>query len=84
VGLRRILITLTWNCYRDLLNLCLQHLIEAQLVLRSYCEVVHLGIDVPPRACQWHESFCQLHHLSLPDCNTLIFTWKQNSRIFLK
>jgi hypothetical protein len=23
-----------------------QHLIEAQLVLRSYCEVVHLGIDV--------------------------------------
>jgi hypothetical protein len=29
-----------------LLNLCLQHLIEAQLVLRSYCEVVHLGIDV--------------------------------------
>jgi hypothetical protein len=28
------------------LNLCLQHLIEAQLVLRSYCEVVHLGIDV--------------------------------------
>jgi hypothetical protein len=46
VGLRRILITLTWNCYRDLLNLCLQHLIEAQLVLRSYCEVVHHGIDV--------------------------------------
>jgi hypothetical protein len=29
-----------------LLNLCLQHLIEAQLVLCSYCEVVHLGIDV--------------------------------------
>jgi hypothetical protein len=28
------------------LNLCFQHLIEAQLVLRSYCEVVHLGIDV--------------------------------------
>jgi hypothetical protein len=29
-----------------LLNLCLQHLIKAQLVLRSYCELVHLGIDV--------------------------------------
>jgi hypothetical protein len=29
-----------------LLNLCLQHLIEAQLVLCSYCEVVHLGINV--------------------------------------
>jgi hypothetical protein len=29
-----------------LLNLCLQHLIEAQLVLCSYCETVHLGIDV--------------------------------------
>jgi hypothetical protein len=45
-GLRRIPITLTWNCFRDLLNLCFQHLIEAQLVLRSYCDVVHLGIDV--------------------------------------
>jgi hypothetical protein len=45
-GLRRIPITLTWNFYRDLLNLCLQHLIEAQLVLCSYCEAVHLGIDV--------------------------------------
>jgi hypothetical protein len=44
--LRRIPITLTWNCCRDLLNLCFQHLIEAQLVLRSYCDVVHLGIDV--------------------------------------
>jgi hypothetical protein len=29
-----------------LLNLCLQHLIEAQLVLCSHYEVVHLGIDV--------------------------------------
>jgi hypothetical protein len=29
-----------------LLNLCLQHLIEAQLVLCSYCEAIHLGIDV--------------------------------------
>jgi hypothetical protein len=28
------------------LNLCLQHLIEAQLVLCSYYEVVHLGVDV--------------------------------------
>jgi hypothetical protein len=45
-GLRRISITLTGNCYRNLLNLCLQHLIEAQLVLRSQYEVVHLGIDV--------------------------------------
>jgi hypothetical protein len=39
-------ITLTWNCCRDLLNLCLQHLIEAQLVLCSHCEVVPLGINV--------------------------------------
>jgi hypothetical protein len=45
-GLRRISITFTWNCCRDLLNLCFQHLIEAQLVMRSYYEVVHLGIDV--------------------------------------
>jgi hypothetical protein len=45
-GLRRSPINLTENCYRNLLNLCLQHLIEAQLVLGSYCEVVHLGIDV--------------------------------------
>jgi hypothetical protein len=29
-----------------LLNLCFQHLVEAQLVLRSDCEAVHLGIDV--------------------------------------
>jgi hypothetical protein len=29
-----------------LLNLCLQHVIEARLVLRSYCEAAHLGIDV--------------------------------------
>jgi hypothetical protein len=29
-----------------LLNLCLQHLIEARLVLCSYCEAIHLGIDV--------------------------------------
>jgi hypothetical protein len=29
-----------------LLNLCLQHLIEAQLVRCSYCEVVHLSIGV--------------------------------------
>jgi hypothetical protein len=26
--------------------MCLQHLIEAQLVLRSYCEAIHLGINV--------------------------------------
>jgi hypothetical protein len=29
-----------------LLNLCFQHLIKAQLVLRSYYEAIHLGIDV--------------------------------------
>jgi hypothetical protein len=46
VGLRRIPITLTWNCCRELLNLCFQHLIEAQLVLHSHCEAIHLGIDV--------------------------------------
>jgi hypothetical protein len=45
-GLRRIPITLTGNRCRNLLNLCLQHLIEAQPVLSSYCEAVHLGIDV--------------------------------------
>jgi hypothetical protein len=37
---------LSWNCCRDLLNLCFQHLIEAQLALRSYYEAVHLRIDV--------------------------------------
>jgi hypothetical protein len=45
-GLRKIPITLTWDCCRDLLNLHLHHLIEAQLVLCSYCEAIHLGIDV--------------------------------------
>jgi hypothetical protein len=39
-------IALTWKCYNDLLNLCLQHLIEAQLILDSHCEAVYLGIDV--------------------------------------
>jgi hypothetical protein len=29
-----------------LLNLCLQHLIEAQLVLCTYYEAIHLGIHV--------------------------------------
>jgi hypothetical protein len=29
-----------------LLNLCFQHLIEAQMVLHSDCEAIHLGIDV--------------------------------------
>jgi hypothetical protein len=29
-----------------MLNLCLQHLIEAQLILRIHYEGVHLGIDV--------------------------------------
>jgi hypothetical protein len=43
--LRRIPITLTWNSCTNLLNLCLQHLIEAQLVLCSYCEADHLIPD---------------------------------------
>jgi hypothetical protein len=42
-ALRCIPIALTWKCYSNLLNLCLQHLIEAQLILRSHYEVVHLG-----------------------------------------
>jgi hypothetical protein len=45
-GLRRIPITSAWNCCIDLLNLCFQHLVEAQLVLHSDCEAVHLGINV--------------------------------------
>jgi hypothetical protein len=45
-ALRWIPITLTWKCYSDLLNLCLQHLIEAQLILRSHREAVHLGTYV--------------------------------------
>jgi hypothetical protein len=45
-GLIRIPITFTGICCRILLNLYLQYLIEAQLVLRSYCEAIHLGIDV--------------------------------------
>jgi hypothetical protein len=35
-----------WKCCSDQLNLCLQHLIESQLILRSNCEVVHLGTYV--------------------------------------
>jgi hypothetical protein len=45
-ALRWILIALTWKCYSDLLNLCLQHLIEAQLILCSHHEAVHLGTYV--------------------------------------
>jgi hypothetical protein len=37
---------MTWKCCSELLNLCLQHLIEAQLILCSHREVVHLGIYV--------------------------------------
>jgi hypothetical protein len=44
--LRWIPIALTWKCYSDLLNLCLQHLIKAQLILHSHHEVVHLGTYV--------------------------------------
>jgi hypothetical protein len=35
---------LAWKCSRDLLNLSLQHLVEAQLIMYSYCEVIHLLI----------------------------------------
>jgi hypothetical protein len=35
---------LAWKCSRDLLNLSLQHLVEAQLILYSYCEAIHLTI----------------------------------------
>jgi hypothetical protein len=45
-ALRWIPIALTWKCCSDLLNLCLQHLIEAQLILCSHREVVHLGTYV--------------------------------------
>jgi hypothetical protein len=45
-ALRWIPIALMWKCCSDLLNLCLQHLIEAQLILRSYREVVHLSTYV--------------------------------------
>jgi hypothetical protein len=45
-ALRWIPIALTWKCCSDLLNPCLQHLIEAQMILHSHYEVVHLGIDV--------------------------------------
>jgi hypothetical protein len=31
-----------WKYYSDLLNLCLQHLIKAQLILCSHREAVHL------------------------------------------
>jgi hypothetical protein len=45
-ALKWIPIALTWKCCSDLLNLCLQHLIEAQLILRSHREAVHLGTYV--------------------------------------
>jgi hypothetical protein len=45
-ALRWIPNALTWKCYSDLLNLCLQHLIEAQLILRSHGEAVHFGTYV--------------------------------------
>jgi hypothetical protein len=44
--LRWIPIALTWKCCSDLVNLCLQHLIKAQLILCSHREVVHLGTYV--------------------------------------
>jgi hypothetical protein len=45
-AMRWITIALTCKCCSDLLNLCLQHLIEAQLILRSHREAVHLGTYV--------------------------------------
>jgi hypothetical protein len=42
-ALRWIPIALMWKCCSDLLNLCLQHLIEAQLILCSHCKAIHLG-----------------------------------------
>jgi hypothetical protein len=45
-ALRWISIALTWKCCSDLQNLCLQNLIEAQLILHSHHEVVHLGTYV--------------------------------------
>jgi hypothetical protein len=44
--LRWIPIALTWKCCSDVLSLCLQHLTEAQLILRSHGEAVHLGTYV--------------------------------------
>jgi hypothetical protein len=37
-ALRWIPIALTWKCCSDLLNLCLQHFIEAQVILHSHRE----------------------------------------------
>jgi hypothetical protein len=45
-ALRWIPIALTWKCCNDLLNLCVQHHIEAQLILCSHHEDVHLGTYV--------------------------------------
>jgi hypothetical protein len=45
-ALRWIPTALMWKCCSDLLNLCLQHLIEAQLILCSHYVAIHHGIDV--------------------------------------
>jgi hypothetical protein len=45
-ALRWIDIVLTWKCCSDLLNLCLQYLIEDQLILHSHSEDIHLGTYV--------------------------------------
>jgi hypothetical protein len=45
-ALRWIPIALTWKFCSDLLNLCLQHLIEAQLILHSHREAIQLGTYV--------------------------------------
>jgi hypothetical protein len=45
-ALRWIPIALMWKCCSDLLNLRLQHFIEAQLILHSHREAVHLGTYV--------------------------------------
>jgi hypothetical protein len=68
-GLRRILITLSGNFCKNLLNLCLQYLIEAQLVLGSYCEAVHLDIDVLQELVSGMNLFANyiIHPYLIPD-----------------
>jgi hypothetical protein len=76
-GLIRTPLTLTGNCYRKLLNLCLQHLVEAQLVLHSYCEDVHLGIDVLQELVNGMNHFANFiiyHYLILDGISVRRFT----------
>jgi hypothetical protein len=52
-----------------LLNLCLQHLIKAQLVLCSYCKAVHLGIDVLQELVRGMNLFANfiIYHYLIPN-----------------